>query len=192
MNFVSEEQLKVENANKPEEPEYDPRPLYERLKAVRDKAQEEYEETHALKNQFRGLDEDETDFLDKVQQVKADHERAKKKEEKDILAQCARAAAAALTSEISSTYLKPKPSTSTAPSAPKSKDLLKKMVVKRKAESTPSSDDAGSSKVAKIVEPVTPKAEEKPASPEKKATTSPVPKKALLTGYALSSDEEDT
>ncbi|NP_001080583.1 proteasome activator subunit 3 interacting protein 1 S homeolog [Xenopus laevis] len=61
-----------EKVRKPEDPEecpeevFDPRSLYERLQEQKDKKQEEYEEQFKFKNMVRGLDEDETNFLDEV------------------------------------------------------------------------------------------------------------------------------
>uniref|UniRef100_A0A2K6RLW0 FAM192A/Fyv6 N-terminal domain-containing protein n=1 Tax=Rhinopithecus roxellana TaxID=61622 RepID=A0A2K6RLW0_RHIRO len=46
------------------EAELDEWSLYERLQEQKDKKQQEYEEQFKLKNMVRGLDEDETNFLD--------------------------------------------------------------------------------------------------------------------------------
>uniref|UniRef100_A0AC34GH42 FAM192A/Fyv6 N-terminal domain-containing protein n=1 Tax=Panagrolaimus sp. ES5 TaxID=591445 RepID=A0AC34GH42_9BILA len=67
MEFVSEKELEAKAADGKDEP-VDDRPLYFRLKEVRDKAQAEKDEQFALKNQFRGIDEDESEFLDKISQ----------------------------------------------------------------------------------------------------------------------------
>jgi len=79
--FVSEAELderrkrrqeEWEKVQKPEDPEecpeevYDPRSLYERLQEQKDRKQQEYEEQFKFKNMVRGLDEDETNFLDEV------------------------------------------------------------------------------------------------------------------------------
>ncbi|XP_038610732.1 PSME3-interacting protein [Tachyglossus aculeatus] len=79
--FVSETELderrkrrqeEWEKVRKPEDPEecpeeeYDPRSLYERLQEQKDKKQQEYEEQFKFKNMVRGLDEDETNFLEEV------------------------------------------------------------------------------------------------------------------------------
>ncbi|KAJ6666187.1 hypothetical protein lerEdw1_001092 [Lerista edwardsae] len=90
--FVSEAELKErrqrrqeewEKVRKPEDPEecpeevYDPRSLYERLQEQKDKKQQEFEEQFKFKNMVRGLDEDETKFLDEVsrQQVLIEKQR---------------------------------------------------------------------------------------------------------------------
>ncbi|KAG2470055.1 F192A protein, partial [Polypterus senegalus] len=79
--FVSETQLEErrkkrqeewEKVRKPDDPEecpeevYDPRSLYERLQEQKDKKQQEFEEQFKFKNMVKGLDEDETNFLDEV------------------------------------------------------------------------------------------------------------------------------
>uniref|UniRef100_A0A8B9KB44 Proteasome activator subunit 3 interacting protein 1 n=1 Tax=Astyanax mexicanus TaxID=7994 RepID=A0A8B9KB44_ASTMX len=64
-----EEWEKVRMPDDPEEvpeEEYDPRSLFERLQEQKDKKQEEYEEQFKFKNMVKGLDEDETNFLDEV------------------------------------------------------------------------------------------------------------------------------
>ncbi|XP_030059587.1 PSME3-interacting protein [Microcaecilia unicolor] len=64
-----EEWEKVRKADDPEEcPEevYDPRSLYEKLQEQKEQKQQEYEEQFKFKNMVRGLDEDETNFLNEV------------------------------------------------------------------------------------------------------------------------------
>jgi len=68
----------------PEEVE-DQRSLYERLKEVKDKKQEEFDEARKFKNMFRGLESDETDFLSMVSKAKVDEENKKRQEEQAIL-----------------------------------------------------------------------------------------------------------
>ena len=99
-NFVSENVLaekrkvrqeeweKTRKADDPlEAPEekYDPRSLYERLQEVKDKKQSEFDESIKFKNQFRGIDEDEADFLTNVQNRSNDIERQKRMEEEKEL-----------------------------------------------------------------------------------------------------------
>ncbi|KAI6183152.1 hypothetical protein M3Y97_00457700 [Aphelenchoides bicaudatus] len=81
MNFVSEKDIK---AGGDEEPQ-DNRPLFERLKEVKDKKQAEFDEERSLKNQFRGLDEDETEYLHQVSKAKFEAERQKRQEEIELL-----------------------------------------------------------------------------------------------------------
>ncbi|XP_059362577.1 PSME3-interacting protein [Carassius carassius] len=79
-----EEWEKVRNPDDPEEaPEekYDPRSLYERLQEQKDKKQEEFEEQFKFKNMVKGLDEDETSFLDEVSQKQSLIEKHRRDEE---------------------------------------------------------------------------------------------------------------
>ncbi|KAL3082406.1 hypothetical protein niasHT_038472 [Heterodera trifolii] len=89
MNFVSEEELKKQREAGEEKPEssepVDKRTLYERLKEQKDIKQLEYDETHALKNQFRGIDEAESDFLTQVERAKEEQEARKRKEEQELV-----------------------------------------------------------------------------------------------------------
>lgn len=63
------------------ESEYDPRSLYERLKANKDKKQEAFDEIHKLGNQFRGIDEGESQFLAELQAERREEERRKRQEQ---------------------------------------------------------------------------------------------------------------
>ncbi|XP_016320872.1 protein FAM192A-like isoform X2 [Sinocyclocheilus anshuiensis] len=94
--FVSESELdeirkkrqeEWEKVHKPDDPEeapeeeYDPRSLYERLQEQKDKKQEEYEEQFKFKNMVKGLDEDETSFLDEVSRQQSLIEKHRRDEE---------------------------------------------------------------------------------------------------------------
>ncbi|VCX38053.1 unnamed protein product [Gulo gulo] len=94
--FVSEAELderrkrrqeEWEKVRKPEDPEecpeevYDPRSLYERLQEQKDRKQQEYEEQFKFKNMVRGLDEDETNFLDEVSRQQELLEKQRREEE---------------------------------------------------------------------------------------------------------------
>ncbi|CAK5066456.1 unnamed protein product [Meloidogyne enterolobii] len=93
MNFISEKEIVKkreengdEEGNSDQQPDY--RPLYERLKEVRDKKQLEWEEEHTLKNQFsvtRGIDEGDADFLEQVDRVRTEQEVKKRKEELELV-----------------------------------------------------------------------------------------------------------
>ncbi|XP_053740839.1 PSME3-interacting protein isoform X2 [Synchiropus splendidus] len=80
-----------EKVRKPEDPPeapeevYDPRSLYERLKEQKDKKQEEFEEQFKFKNMVRGLDDDETSFLDEVSRQQSLVEKQRREEEKKEL-----------------------------------------------------------------------------------------------------------
>uniref|UniRef100_A0A914W245 FAM192A/Fyv6 N-terminal domain-containing protein n=1 Tax=Plectus sambesii TaxID=2011161 RepID=A0A914W245_9BILA len=97
-----EEWEKVRSADQPLEApdeEYDPRPLYDRLKEVRDKKQAEFEEDHKFKNMVRGLDTEEVGFLSMVDDIKAAELRKKKDEEKELLNEVQEAKAKAMLEE---------------------------------------------------------------------------------------------
>ncbi|XP_021112670.1 protein FAM192A isoform X3 [Heterocephalus glaber] len=94
--FVSEAELderrkrrqeEWEKVRKPEDPKecpeevYDPRSLYERLQEQKDRKQQEYEEQFKFKNMVRGLDEDETNFLDEVSRQQELIEKQRREEE---------------------------------------------------------------------------------------------------------------
>ncbi|XP_068026234.1 PSME3-interacting protein [Melanerpes formicivorus] len=94
--FVSEAELEErrrrrqeewEKVRKPEDPEecpeeaYDPRSLYERLQEQRERKQQEFEEQFKFKNMVRGLDEEETHFLDEVSRQQELLERQRREEE---------------------------------------------------------------------------------------------------------------
>ncbi|XP_061677734.1 PSME3-interacting protein [Syngnathoides biaculeatus] len=83
-----EEWEKVRKPDEPEqapEEEYDPRSLFERLQEQRDKKQEEFEEQFKFKNMVRGLDDDETTFLDEVSRQQSLVEKQRRDEEKQEL-----------------------------------------------------------------------------------------------------------
>ncbi|XP_049339263.1 PSME3-interacting protein isoform X2 [Astyanax mexicanus] len=79
-----EEWEKVRMPDDPEEvpeEEYDPRSLFERLQEQKDKKQEEYEEQFKFKNMVKGLDEDETNFLDEVSRQQSLVEKQRRDED---------------------------------------------------------------------------------------------------------------
>ncbi|XP_056621731.1 PSME3-interacting protein isoform X1 [Triplophysa dalaica] len=94
--FVSESELEEtrkkrqeewEKVRKPDDPEevpeeaYDPRSLFERLQEQKDKKQEEYEEQFKFKNMVKGLEEDETSFLDEVSRQQCLIEKRRREED---------------------------------------------------------------------------------------------------------------
>nr|XP_020661777.1 protein FAM192A isoform X1 [Pogona vitticeps]XP_020661778.1 protein FAM192A isoform X1 [Pogona vitticeps]XP_020661779.1 protein FAM192A isoform X1 [Pogona vitticeps] len=94
--FVSEAEIEErrkrrqeewEKVRKPEDPEecpeeeYDHRSLYERLQEQKDKKQQEFEEQFKFKNMVRGLDEDESKFLDEVSRQQVLIEKQHREEE---------------------------------------------------------------------------------------------------------------
>ncbi|CAF1299736.1 unnamed protein product [Adineta steineri] len=85
--FLSEEQIEVERQRRQADWErvrsaadpieapaevFDSRSLYEKLKSQHDAKKEEFENMWAAKNSIRGLDEDETTFLARIDQAKID------------------------------------------------------------------------------------------------------------------------
>ncbi|XP_044126709.1 PSME3-interacting protein [Bufo gargarizans] len=98
--FVTESELEEirkkrqeewEKVRKPEDPEecpeevYDPRSLYEKLQEQKEKKQQEYEEQFKFKNMVRGLDEEESNFLDEVSRKQELLEKQRREEEKKEL-----------------------------------------------------------------------------------------------------------
>ncbi|KAM4734011.1 PSME3-interacting protein [Anableps anableps] len=98
--FVSESELderrkkrqeEWEKVRKPDDPEevpeeeYDPRCLYDRLQEQKEKKQQEFEEQFKFRNMVRGLDEDETSFLDEVSRQQVLVEKQRRDEEKQEL-----------------------------------------------------------------------------------------------------------
>jgi hypothetical protein len=64
----------------PEEP-YDGRSLYDRLKEQKDKKDADFEEAKKFKNQIRGLNDDEVDFMDEIDNQRIEKEKQQKLEE---------------------------------------------------------------------------------------------------------------
>jgi hypothetical protein len=60
--------------------EYDPRTLYDKLKANTDAKQEQFEEKMKLSNQFRGIDDAESQFLAEVAKEKREEQRKREEE----------------------------------------------------------------------------------------------------------------
>uniref|UniRef100_A0A8C5UKA6 FAM192A/Fyv6 N-terminal domain-containing protein n=1 Tax=Microcebus murinus TaxID=30608 RepID=A0A8C5UKA6_MICMU len=82
--FASEAELDKRHKRRQEEWEkevYDPRSLYERLQEQKDRKQLEYEEQFKFKNMVRGLEEDETNFLDEVSWQQELIEKQRREEE---------------------------------------------------------------------------------------------------------------
>ncbi|VDN05296.1 unnamed protein product [Thelazia callipaeda] len=151
--FVSEKELSEarkrrqeewEKVRKPGDPEHPPeeegdnRSLYDRLKEVRDRKQEEYEEEHRFsefsENLVRGLDTDECDFLARVEDCKAKQTMEQTKEEKALLSEIDRVQTCLNTVENvpSVSDLRVKPSDST-PKENKQAAIIR-TAVKRKSD----------------------------------------------------------
>lgn len=135
-----------EKVRKPEDPEevpeeaYDPRCLYDRLEEQKMKKQEEHDELFALKNQVKGLGEDEVEFLDFVSKRQEDLDKKRQKEDTEVLKEY-RSAIAAETLEKADSQKKTSESKSSrlAAQGKKSQQSLLMGAVKRKSTN---SDDS--------------------------------------------------
>uniref|UniRef100_A0A0K0DAJ1 Nefa_Nip30_N domain-containing protein n=1 Tax=Angiostrongylus cantonensis TaxID=6313 RepID=A0A0K0DAJ1_ANGCA len=84
-----------ERVRKPEDPLTAPEPeicnksLYEQLRDNKEAKQAELDEARRFKNMIRGIDEDESDFLARVDELKAAEIRRAKKEEEEALREAA-------------------------------------------------------------------------------------------------------
>lgn len=123
-------------AEPPEEPPPDNRSLFHRLEEQKLKKQEEYDDAHKLKNMVRGLEDDEVQFLDLVDQTKMEQEKKVREEEVSALSEfrkrraemeLARSSELVASVQTSSGSTVPKP-------AKNSQKLLLSAVVKRKSD----------------------------------------------------------
>uniref|UniRef100_A0A0N4YJK2 Protein FAM192A (inferred by orthology to a human protein) n=1 Tax=Nippostrongylus brasiliensis TaxID=27835 RepID=A0A0N4YJK2_NIPBR len=71
------------------EPEVCNKSLYEQLRDNREAKQAEIDEAKKFKNMIRGIDEDESDFLARVSEMKSESLRKAKKEEEEALREAA-------------------------------------------------------------------------------------------------------
>ena len=79
--FVSQSEIDARSSNSTtagSDADYDPRSLYERLQAHKEAKDSKYDEMFKLSNQFRGIDEGESEFLAQVAV-----ERRKEREERE-------------------------------------------------------------------------------------------------------------
>ena len=100
---------------KPAEEAYDPRPLYERLREARALQDERIEEMFKLRNQFRGLDESESQFLADIEQARKHREQEKRQQDAKELDEFRRA------TESKSSAPPPLPERTALPTIPKAK-----------------------------------------------------------------------
>ena len=100
---------------KPAEEAYDPRPLYERLREARALQDERIEEMFKLRNQFRGLDESESQFLADIEQARKHREQEKRQQDAKELDEFRRA------TESKSSVPPPLPERTALPTIPKAK-----------------------------------------------------------------------
>ncbi|XP_035678803.1 PSME3-interacting protein-like [Branchiostoma floridae] len=152
-----EEWEKVRTADQPEEcpeEEYDPRSLFDRLEEQKEKKQAEYEEQFKFKNQFRGLEEEETNFLGEVDNIRAKIERQKRQEEWEVIREQRKAlelvneageAATSSTSQSPQEQSAKRPTPKPVPNQPrKSQQALLAGAVKRKRSSSDDVKDTSS------------------------------------------------
>lgn len=84
-----------EKVRRPDDPVEAPEPevcnksLYEQLRDNKEAKQAEIDEAKKFKNMIRGIDEDESDFLARVSELKSEQLRKAKKEEEDALKEAA-------------------------------------------------------------------------------------------------------
>ncbi|VDK47843.1 unnamed protein product [Cylicostephanus goldi] len=84
-----------ERVRKPDDPAVAPEPevcnksLYEQLRDNKEAKQAEIDEAKKFKNMIRGIDEDESEFLARVNQMKSEQMRKAKKEEEEALREAA-------------------------------------------------------------------------------------------------------
>lgn len=152
-----EEWDKVRTAEDPEiapEEEYDPRSLFERLQENKDKKQAEFEEKIKFKNQFRGIDEDESNFLSNVAQRTAEIEKEKREAERKELDEMRKSMALQQSAESLGHINKPDSSTNQSSFKTKpvkkskiSQSSILKSAIKRKSSDTPSISDSTKRKV---------------------------------------------
>ncbi|KAL7072236.1 hypothetical protein ACQ4LE_008874 [Meloidogyne hapla] len=157
MNFISEKELikkREENAGGEADQQADFRPLYERLKQVRDKKQLEWVEEHTLKNQFsvsRGIDEGDADFLEQIDRAREEQEARKRKEELELV-KMAKLQSCVIPLEQQPPLLErpQKPTTgSNKHSANKQASLVSSLIRKRSHSRTSTEDDTCNEKMKK-------------------------------------------
>lgn len=84
--FVSQKELDSQSKGKGEgEGEYDSRSLYERLQADKEEKDAKYHEMYKLSNQFRGIDQAESEFLASIKDQKQQQELERRQREREEL-----------------------------------------------------------------------------------------------------------
>ncbi|PAV59479.1 hypothetical protein WR25_19072 [Diploscapter pachys] len=130
-----------EKARKPDDPITAPEPevcnktLFEQLRDNKLAKEEEIAQQKKLRDSIRGVDEDECDFLEQVDNAKLEVERQKKKEEEELLRQMAERTVTRIDSQPSVSQVITKPVPTGPP--PKSKQAaLLSVAIKRKSDAT--------------------------------------------------------
>ncbi|TKY90353.1 hypothetical protein EX895_000351 [Sporisorium graminicola] len=87
--FVSQSDLDAARSSKGSSSstaeEYDPRSLFERLQAHKEAKDQAHDEKYKLSNQFRGIDESESEFLAQVEHARKAELREKERREREEL-----------------------------------------------------------------------------------------------------------
>uniref|UniRef100_A0A1I7XQ95 mRNA (guanine-N(7))-methyltransferase n=1 Tax=Heterorhabditis bacteriophora TaxID=37862 RepID=A0A1I7XQ95_HETBA len=126
-----------EKVRKPEDPITAPEPevcnktLYEQLRDNKEAKQAEIDEAKKFKNLIRGIDEDESDFLARVDQMKSVELKKKRKEENELLKEVAMARTQ-LVEPPSVTQIKVAPAAEMKPAKSKQASILS-TAIKRKS-----------------------------------------------------------
>jgi len=127
----------------------DKRSLYERLQEQKDKKQDEWDEQHKFKNLFRGIDGEESEFLDQVAQQRVEENKRRFKADSKEMSDYKNAV-----SELQSTSadlrqeLVPRKPTIQAKSTSQAKLLAGSIILKRKSsDSTTNSTEKQSKKL---------------------------------------------
>ncbi|XP_074646410.1 PSME3-interacting protein-like [Tubulanus polymorphus] len=169
-----EEWEKVRNADDPveaPEEEYDPRSLYERLQAQKDAKQEEHDEKYKLKNQVKGLESDEVEFLDFVSQRQLELENQRFTEDEAILSEFRTVSS---TSAATTSAADKKSSLSKAPAASSSGKTSQKSllagIVKRKSTNSDELAPSDKNKKSKTTDEIVDKSEIEPSEKQLMAT----------------------
>jgi len=185
----------------PEEAAPDNRSLFDRLQEQKMRKQEEFEESHKLKNLVKGLDDDEADFLELVDKTKMDLERKKRIEEmkelNEFRSQMAEIREQELTKHIRQELGLEKNERKLSksfddhlPSIGAGKTAQSKLlagIVKRKAPVSSNNDTSSNGKDSKK-----PKLDEQPLVPSGSSTSSAVISKRVLPGLASYSDSSNS
>ncbi|CAD6184771.1 unnamed protein product [Caenorhabditis auriculariae] len=176
-----ERQQEWERVRKPDDPITAPEPevcnktLFEQLRDIKEAKSAELEEAKKFKNLIRGVDEDESDFLAHVNEIKHKTTAQIKKEEEAMLKELALAQSKIQTAQPT-TSLKVKPAASTAPPKSKQASILS-AAIKRKS----SANDEVVAKSSKTEE-----------SPKAEPTIKVVAGIPGIIDYAASSDSESS
>jgi len=181
----------------PEEP-VDNRSLYDRLQEQKNMKQEEFDKEHMLKNQVRGLDDDEANFLETVSRRQEEIVREREEEEEKVIAEYRNSIANQVVSDRIAAPSKPVSSVSTD-QKPKSTQLQLLSGAVRRKRTNSASDETDNAKEAKLDKSVKESSDAKdgavdPSQNDPTAETSNGVAKvvAILPGIGFYTDSDDT